>query len=67
MERSSASALVVARILVIAFAHTIFYEIGAERRAAMRISESLIRVSIGIEDTVDLVACFHAGIAGWSR
>ena len=50
------------RTLVIAVAHTIFYEIGAERRAAMGISESLIRVSIGIEDTADLVADFKQAL-----
>lgn len=37
------------RTLVIPVAHTIFYEMGAERRAAMGIAESLIRVSIGLE------------------
>jgi len=50
------------RTLVIAVAHTIFYEVGAERRAAMGISESLIRVSIGIEDTADLVADFEQAL-----
>ncbi|WP_211467882.1 cystathionine gamma-synthase family protein [Collimonas silvisoli] len=50
------------RTLVIAVAHTIFYEMGAERRAAMGISESLIRVSIGIEDTADLVEDFRQAL-----
>lgn len=46
------------RTLVIPVAHTIFYEMGAERRASMGIAESLIRVSVGLEDTDDLVADF---------
>jgi hypothetical protein len=43
------------RTLVIPVAHTIFFEMGAERRASMGIAESLIRVSVGIEDTDDLL------------
>ncbi len=46
------------RTLVIPVAHTIFYEMGAERRAAMGIADSLIRVSVGIEDEADLLADF---------
>lgn len=46
------------RTLVIPVAHTIFFEMGAERRASMGIAESLIRVSVGIEDTEDLLADF---------
>jgi len=46
------------RTLVIPVSHTIFYEMGAERRASMGIAESLIRVSVGIEDTDDLLADF---------
>lgn len=46
------------RTLVIPVAHTIFFEMGAERRASMGIAESLIRVSVGIEDTDDLVEDF---------
>ena len=52
------------RTLVIPVAHTIFYEMGAERRAAMGIAESLIRVSIGLEDTVDLVEDFRQALEG---
>jgi O-acetylhomoserine (thiol)-lyase len=37
-------------------AHTIFYEMGAERRAQMGIAEGLIRFSVGIEDLEDLRA-----------
>jgi O-acetylhomoserine (thiol)-lyase len=47
------------RTLVIPVAHTIFFEMGAERRASMGIAESLIRVSVGIEDTADLVDDFR--------
>ena len=54
----SASNLGDTRTLVIPVAHTIFYEMGPERRAGMGIAESLIRVSVGIEDTEDLVADF---------
>ena len=46
------------RTLVIPVAHTIFYEMGAERRASMGIAESLIRVSVGIEDPADLLDDF---------
>ena len=47
------------RTLVIPVAHTIFFEMGAERRASMGIADSLIRVSVGIEDTQDLLADFQ--------
>jgi O-acetylhomoserine (thiol)-lyase len=50
------------RTLVIPVAHTIFYEMGRERRASMGIAESLIRVSVGIEDTEDLVDDFRAAL-----
>ena len=46
------------RTLVIPVAHTIFFEMGPERRASMGIADSLIRVSVGIEDTADLLADF---------
>lgn len=42
------------RTLAIPVAHTIFYEMGAERRAEMGIAEGLIRLSVGIEDLQDL-------------
>jgi O-acetylhomoserine (thiol)-lyase len=50
------------RTLVIPVAHTIFFEMGAERRASMGIAESLIRVSVGIEDTADLLADFGGAL-----
>jgi len=50
------------RTLVIPVAHTIFFEMGAERRASMGIAEGLIRVSVGIEDTDDLVGDFRQAL-----
>lgn len=44
------------RTLAIPVAHTIYFEMGAERRASMGIDESLIRISSGIEDIEDLLA-----------
>lgn len=43
------------RTLALPVASTIFYENGPERRAQMGISETLIRLSIGIEDITDLI------------
>jgi O-acetylhomoserine (thiol)-lyase len=50
------------RTLVIPVAHTIFYEMGPERRASMGIADSLIRVSVGIEDTADIVEDFKQAL-----
>ena len=44
------------RTLAIPVAHTIYFEMGAERRASMGIDEFLIRISSGIEDSEDLIA-----------
>jgi len=52
------------RTLAIPVAHTIFWEMGAERRAAMGIADSLIRVSCGIEDSDDLIGDFRQALAG---
>jgi O-acetylhomoserine (thiol)-lyase len=46
------------RTLAIPVAHTIFWEMGAERRAEMGIADSLIRISVGIEDRDDLIGDF---------
>jgi len=46
------------RTLAIPVAHTIFWEMGPERREEMGIADSLIRISIGIEDTDDLLDDF---------
>ncbi|HVL74667.1 MAG TPA: cystathionine gamma-synthase family protein [Noviherbaspirillum sp.] len=51
------------RTLVIPVAHTIFHEMGPERRAGMGIADSLIRVSVGIEDTDDLLEDFSEALA----
>jgi O-acetylhomoserine (thiol)-lyase len=51
------------RTLAIPVAHTIYYEMGPERRASMGIDESLIRISVGIEETEDLVADFEQALA----
>lgn len=51
------------RTLAIPVAHTIFYEMGAERRAAMGIADGLIRLSVGIEDYDDLVDDLARAIA----
>ncbi len=50
------------RTLAIPIAHTIYYEMGPERRASMGISESLIRISTGIEDCDDLIADFDRAL-----
>ena len=52
------------RTLAIPVAHTIFWEMGPERRAGMGIADSLIRVSVGIEDRDDLVGDFGQALAG---
>ena len=51
------------RTLAIPVAHTIYYEMGAERRASMGIADSMIRFSIGIEETEDLLADFEKALA----
>jgi O-acetylhomoserine (thiol)-lyase len=51
------------RTLAIPVAHTIYWEMGAERRAEMGIADSLIRVSVGIEEVEDLVADFAQALA----
>lgn len=43
------------RTLAIPVAHTIYYEMGPERRASMGIDDSLIRISVGIEEADDLI------------
>jgi O-acetylhomoserine (thiol)-lyase len=51
------------RTLALPVAHSIFYEIGAERRAAMGIRDNLIRVSVGIEDPIDLLQDFGQALS----
>ena len=55
------------RTLAIPVAHTIYYEMGAERRASMGIKDSLIRISVGIEDCDDLIADFNNALADISN
>jgi O-acetylhomoserine (thiol)-lyase len=52
------------RTLAIPIAHTIYWEMGAERRAEMGIADSLIRLSVGIEDPDDLIGDFGRALAG---
>ncbi len=47
------------RTLAIPVAHTIYFEMGPERRASMGFADSLIRISTGIEDIEDLLADFR--------
>jgi O-acetylhomoserine (thiol)-lyase len=50
------------RTLALPVASTIFYENGPQRRAQMGISETLIRLSIGIEDIADLIDDIDAAL-----
>ncbi len=51
------------RTLGIPVAHTIYWEMGAQRRASMGVGDSMVRLSIGIEDTADLLADFTHALA----
>ncbi len=51
------------RTLIIPVAPTIFWEAGAQARAAMGIADGLIRLSVGLEDTADLLADFEQALA----
>lgn len=46
------------RTLALPVAHTIYHEMGASQRQVMGIADNLIRVSVGIEDTADLLHDF---------
>lgn len=50
------------RTLAIPVAHTIFFELGAERRAEMGIPDSMIRLSVGIEEIEDLLKDFSTAL-----
>ncbi len=50
------------RSLAIPVAHSIYYEMGPERRASMGIADSLVRFSIGIEETDDLLGDFEQAL-----
>lgn len=58
-----ATGLADTRSLVIPVAHTIFWEAGAEVRAAMGIADSMVRLSVGLEDADDLIADFEQALA----
>lgn len=51
------------RTLGIPVAHTIFFEMGPVRRASMGVADSMVRLSVGIEDTDDLLADFAQALA----
>ena len=51
------------RTLAIPVAHTIYYEMGPERRASMGIDDSLIRISVGIEESGDLLEDLESALA----
>jgi O-acetylhomoserine (thiol)-lyase len=51
------------RTLAIPVAHTIYHEMGPARRAEMGIEDSLIRVSVGIEEEADLLGDFAQALA----
>lgn len=51
------------RSLALPVAQTIYYEMGLEARQQMGISENMIRCSIGIEDSDDLLADFEQALA----
>ena len=50
------------RTLAIPVAQTIYFELGPQRRAEYGIAESLIRVSVGIEDIDDLIDDFGGAL-----
>ena len=50
------------RTLVIPVAHTIFWEAGAAVRADMGITDGMVRVSVGLEDSADLIADFEQAL-----
>jgi O-acetylhomoserine (thiol)-lyase len=50
-----ATGLADSRSLIIPVAHTIFWEMGAEKRAKMNISPSLLRISVGLEESSCLI------------
>src|SRR5690606_28578247 len=53
------------RTLAIPVAKTIFHELGAARRKEMGIADSLIRLSVGIEDIEDLLADFAQALTNY--
>ena len=54
------------RTLAIPVAHTIYSEMGTERRASMGIDDNLIRISSGIEEPEDLIGDLTDALSPWS-
>ncbi|MER1940607.1 cystathionine gamma-synthase family protein [Castellaniella sp. FW104-16D08] len=50
------------RTLVLPAAHTIYFEMGPERRALMGIPDGFLRISVGIEEEADLIADFSSAL-----
>jgi len=50
-----ATGLADTRSLIIPVAHTIFWEMGADKRANMQISDGMLRVSVGLEESEVLI------------
>jgi len=50
------------RTLGIPVAHTIYHEMGAERRTSMGISDSMVRFSVGLEELEDLLEDFEKAL-----
>ena len=50
------------RTLAIPVSQTIYYEMGPARRKEMGIAESLIRISVGIEEIDDLIEDFRTAL-----
>ena len=57
-----ATGLADTRTLIIPVAHTIFWEAGPAVRAAMGMGDSMIRLSVGLEDPEDLLADFEQAL-----
>lgn len=58
-----ATGLADTRTLIIPVAHTIFWEAGPAVRAAMGMGDSMIRLSVGLEDPEDLLADFEQALS----
>lgn len=58
-----ATGLADTRTLIIPVAHTIFWEAGAQVRAAMGIGDGMVRLSVGLEEPEDLLADFAQALS----
>lgn len=50
------------RSLILPVAHTIYHEMGPEQRQLMGIADNLLRISVGIENTQDLIEDFSQAL-----